>query len=97
MERTIEHNEAVEFIDDPTIPQYPIEGLHDVDVRGAICEIIPFSYRKTAGGILIKQASHTCIVPVAAIGGMIALVVRKIGGVAFTSTVEATARALRLQ
>lgn len=87
--------EQAEFIHDPTAPQFPIEGLHDVEIRGAICEIIPFSYRTTPGGLLIKQASHTCIVPVAALVGMAALVLRKAGATAIGASIEATTRALR--
>lgn len=88
--------EQAEFVYDPTIPQYPIEGLHDVEVRDGICEIIPFSYRKTEEGVWIKQPSHTCIVPVSAIGGMVAMVLRKVSAVAIHSSIDATTRALRL-
>lgn len=88
--------EQAEFFYDPTVPQYPIDGLHDVEIRGAICEIVPFSYRKTTGDVWIKQPSHTCIVPVSALVGMAALVLRKAGATAFGVSVEGVSRALRL-
>lgn len=88
-------NEA-EFIDDPSVPQYPIEGIHEVEIRGSICEIIPFSYHRTAGGLWIKQASHTCIVPLSAVPSMVLLVGRKIGMHGIGYMADATSRALHL-
>lgn len=90
------HYEGAEFFYDPMVPQYPIDGLQDVEIRGAICEIIPFTYRKTGGDIWIKQSSHTCIVPVSALVGMAALVLRKAGVTALSASLEATTRALNL-
>jgi hypothetical protein len=88
--------ETAEFYYDHTVPQYPIDGLQDVEIRGAICEIIPFSYRKTDVGVWIKQPSHTCIVPVSALVGMATMVLRKAGLAAFNTTIESASHRLGL-
>jgi hypothetical protein len=92
------HNqqEAV-FVDDPTVPQFFIEGLERCEVRGSVCEIFPFAFRKTEGGLWIRQPSHTCIAPVAALPQMVAVVSRAIGLHMVGSARDATARVLRLQ
>lgn len=88
--------ETAEFYYDHTVPQYPIDGLQDVEIRGAICEIIPFSYRKTDHGVWIKQPSHTCIVPVSALVSMATMVLRKAGLAAFNTTIESASHRLGL-
>jgi len=88
--------EKAEFFYDHTVPQYPIDGLQDVEIRGAICEIIPYTYRKTDHGVWIKQPSHTCIVPVSALVGMATMVLRKVSMSAVSTTIESASQRLGL-
>lgn len=85
-----------EFVDDPTAPQYWIDDLQDVIIRGTVCEIIPYTFRRTSGGVWIKVPSHTCLTTLGALPRMAALVMRKAGGAAISSTLQATTRALGL-
>lgn len=87
--------EDAEFIDDPTVLQYPIDGIEDVRIIGNICEIVPWTYREVSG-VWTRQPSHTCRVETWRIPGMLAVVSRKIGMHAIVSTVDATTRVLRL-
>lgn len=87
--------DEAEFIDNPLAPQYFIDDLQDVIIRGSVCEIIPFTYRRTDGGVWIKENSHTCITPLSSISSMVALVTRKVGAHAVAYAAEAAIRPFR--
>lgn len=84
--------DSIEFCDDPNVPQFFADGLHDVEVREGNCEFVLFAYKRTTGGVLIKQAPFTCIMPITAVGPAIALTLRKTGS---TILVPAAGAAMR--
>lgn len=80
--------EKAEFIYDPTVRQFIIDGVHDVTVRGNNCEIFPLSYRKTDSGLYIKTHEHTCVTEIWNLPGMAVTVLRKAGFAQLSAKIE---------
>jgi len=79
------------FIDPGNAPEFFANGLHRVEVMGAVTRFVLFIVKRTPAGREILEPPFTCIMPNEAIGPAIALIIKALpSGVIAPGIVAAT-------
>src|SRR5262249_1592219 len=71
--------DAIKFIDNGAAPEFFADGLQDVQVIGCTCRFLLFQYRRSEGGVWIKEPVFLARLPIDAVGPAIALTLRQTG------------------
>lgn len=72
--------EPIAFVDNGNAPEFFADGLHDVDIIGQTCRFLLFQYRKTDGGVWIKEPVFYCRLPTDAVAPAIGMTISKAAG-----------------
>ena len=51
------------FVDTTNTQEFFAHELHDCELFGAVCRLVPVAYRKSATGVFVAEAPCTLVLP----------------------------------
>ncbi|WP_291854793.1 hypothetical protein [Bradyrhizobium sp.] len=68
------------FVDTSNAPEFFAHELHDCELFGAVCRLVPVAYRKNASGMFVAEAPCTLVLPTTIVAGAARLILKRLEG-----------------